>query len=137
MNVSSIIHFFIVVVKFAVQQSGLDIWEKQSQRKIYLKCLRIISCQFHLLMYVFRGFNSRKAHICLVVGLYTDIVFFFFLKIDKQASKARMEHEKKKKKDPLHLWSFNPLQFLFSYVCSTISKEEIESVNRLSRCTLL
>lgn len=92
--------FFIVVLKFAVPQSGLDIWENQSQRKIYLKCLRIINCQFHLLMYVFRGFNSLKAHICLVVS--ADIVFFFFLKIDKQANKARMEHEKNKKKGPLH-----------------------------------
>lgn len=94
--------FFIVVLKFAVPQSGLDIWENQSQRKIYLKCLRIISCQFHLLMYVFRGFNSLKAHICLVVNLYADIVFCFFLKIDKQANKVKMEHKKNKKNDPLY-----------------------------------
>lgn len=78
--------FFIVVLKFAVPQSGLDIWENQSQRKIYLKCLRIISCQFHLLMYVFRGFNSLKAHICLVVNLYADCRHcFLFLFESRQA----------------------------------------------------
>ena len=52
--------------------------------------------------YVFRSFNSLKAHVCLVVSLYADIVFCFFLKIDKQANKVGMEHEKNKKKDPFY-----------------------------------